>query len=184
MQFVSDPIHERTARLRKDILNAGAHVFGQHVSCDQYFCRAVQVSAAAARAAAAAGPSAAGSGTSSGSTPAPGGSCAPSTSTGVQAEENYVPRLQKSGLWNEIMVYLNRLADNANSLIHNVNNNMCEVANGVTAKFLNGKRIMYSGRNSFNIRCSAAALSLNTSGQLQRVVHKTMQNGSSPGKLF
>ena len=106
----------------------------------------------------------------------------PATSNPAPLKENYVPRLEKVGLWAEIMRLLNQIADHASSLIHNVTNNMCEVANSVTAGFLAGKRIFYSGRNSFNIRCSAATLQLNSSGQFQRRVHKKMQ-GASPGKL-
>jgi hypothetical protein len=74
------------------------------------------------------------------------------------------------------------MADHADSLIHNVNNNVCEVANSITAKFISGKRIFYSRRTSFSTRCGAAALAMNTSGRFRQVLHKTLRNGLSPGK--
>ncbi|KAE8739266.1 hypothetical protein FOCC_FOCC015226, partial [Frankliniella occidentalis] len=161
-------LHERTQNLRKDILNVASHVFGDHKACADYFCPAAQQRRAAAAAAAA--------------TSAPG----PSQCTGgagvAAPEQNLVPRLEKSGLWRKLMENLDSVANHAHSLIHNANNNLCEVANSVVAKFIAGKRVFYSGRESFNTRCAAAALAMNTSGGFREVMHRELQDGASPGQ--
>ncbi|XP_034233027.1 uncharacterized protein LOC117640566 [Thrips palmi] len=79
------------------------------------------------------------------------------------------------------MRHLNVMADHANSLIHNVSTNICEIANSQTAKFIAGKRIFYSARASFTRRVGASTLAMNTSGNFRKVVHKKLQNGTSPG---
>ncbi|KAK3909714.1 E3 ubiquitin-protein ligase bre1 [Frankliniella fusca] len=111
----------------------------------------------------------------------PAGPSTSSAHAGTSPEENWVKRLEKAGVWKEIMSFLNKMADRSCSLIHNVNNNICEIANSVTTKFIAGKRIFYSGRDSFNTRCGTAALAMNTSGQFRRVIQKHMQDGESPG---
>lgn len=170
--LVAGTLHVRIQQLSDDIKNSACHVFGEHSRCQAYFCQT-------ARNRAQAGPSA---------PPA-----APAVPAAAQSQEeaapdeavlNWVPRLQKSGLWTKLMSNLDTMANRANSLIENVNNNMCEVANSVVAKFIAGKRVFYSSRASFNVRCAAATLAMNTSGDFRRIVHKKLQNGKSPGNYF
>ncbi len=80
------------------------------------------------------------------------------------------------------MENLDTMANHAHSLICNVNNNQCEVTNSQVAKFIAGKRVFYSHRMSFNLRCAAATVAMNTSGAFRDVVHKKLQMGQSPGK--
>ncbi|KAK3920263.1 hypothetical protein KUF71_009550 [Frankliniella fusca] len=98
-------------------------------------------------------------------------------------EVNYKERLMKAGLWSEIMREVNKLASKASSLIFNVNNNKCEMANSVIAQKIANKRPYLSGRRSYSMRVHAAALSLNTSGQGLRMVHKSVAGGASPGEF-
>ncbi|KAK3926636.1 Putative pre-16S rRNA nuclease [Frankliniella fusca] len=162
---------ERTQNLENDIRNATCHVFGDHSKCEAYFCQTVQTRMAAAV-----------PGPSHRADPAPPGQLQVETAPEA-AIVNWVPRLQKSGLWGKLQEHLETMAKHARSLIHNLNNNMCEVANSQVAKFISGKRVFYSRRASFNARCAAAALAMNTSGAFRQVVHKNLQNGTSPGNF-
>lgn len=54
------------------------------------------------------------------------------------------------------------LASNANSLIFDVDSNIAETFNSVIAKYVGGKRIHFTLRNSYQERYSAAAISFNT----------------------
>ncbi|KAJ1520495.1 hypothetical protein ONE63_003621 [Megalurothrips usitatus] len=166
--FVPDvPTRERVQRLRGDILNAANHRFGEHSRCADYFCKYRDGAAAAGPADPADAPA--------------GAAGHPAQPARLLPSENYPERLRKAGLWHHIMLILNRMADKAGSLIYNVNNNPCEVFNGKIARNIGGKRVFLSRRRSFKTRCLAAAIDLNTSGQLQRTVHKKM-HGASPGE--
>ncbi|KAK3922399.1 hypothetical protein KUF71_011868 [Frankliniella fusca] len=166
--------HMRVANLRADILNAPLHTFGDHDKCAEYFCKTRQgasaATAAAVDTAATAGP---------GSASAPG----PSPAAPPPPEVNYVPRLSTAGIWSLIMTAVHRLADKASSLVYNVSNNPCEVANSVIAQKVANKRPYLGGSSSYEMRVNAAALSLNTSGEVLRMVHKSATGGASPGKI-
>ncbi|KAK3924298.1 Reticulocyte-binding protein 2-like protein a [Frankliniella fusca] len=159
--------HERVRNLRKDIMNTACHVFGEHSTCALYFCKTRQAAEAAAATPAGA--------------PAGHGDAPPTCAPTQELEENLVKRLQRSGLWPKIMVPLNRVADLASSLVYNVTNNPCEVANSVIAQRASNKRPYLGGRRSYQTRVYSAGLSLNTSAQGLRVVHRSIAN-SSPGK--
>lgn len=60
------------------------------------------------------------------------------------SENNLVPEMEKSGLWNDILAARNLLAYYSSSLIFNVNNNCVENYNSVVAKYVGGKRINFS----------------------------------------
>uniref|UniRef100_A0A2S2PQZ9 Uncharacterized protein n=1 Tax=Schizaphis graminum TaxID=13262 RepID=A0A2S2PQZ9_SCHGA len=95
-------------------------------------------------------------------------------------ENNLVPDLEKSGLWNDILAARNLLAHHSSSLIHNVNNNCVENYNSVVAKYVGGKRINFSLKGSYQTRCHIALTSLNTGPSHISILHKKMTK-SSPG---
>jgi hypothetical protein len=97
-------------------------------------------------------------------------------------ETNLVPQAENCGLMREMDQIIFRLTKNANSLLLDVDNNPCEVFNSVINKYIGGKRINFSQKNSYNTRVEAAVIAFN-SKQYLRKVHKTIQN-SSPGIIY
>ncbi|XP_060858281.1 uncharacterized protein LOC132935681 [Metopolophium dirhodum] len=95
-------------------------------------------------------------------------------------ENNLVPDLEKSGLWNDILAARNLLAHHSSSLIHNVNNNCVENYNSVVAKYVGGKRINFSLKGSYQTRCHIALTSLNAGPSHISVLHKKITK-ASPG---
>lgn len=63
--------------------------------------------------------------------------------------QNFVAELKSSNIFAAIMNIMSRLVNNAKSLIYDVNSNIAEVFNSVVAKFVGGKRINYSSRQSY-----------------------------------
>lgn len=63
--------------------------------------------------------------------------------------QNYVPEMEKCGLWQDISAAKNLVAYHADSLIYDVNNNYVECYNSVVAKFVGGKRVNYSLRGNY-----------------------------------
>lgn len=95
------------------------------------------------------------------------------------SEKNLIPAMKDCGIYEDIMVSLQRLIDNASSLILNMDNNLAEHYNSVVCKFVGGKRVNYSLRGSYQTRCEAAALSFNSKGDYYRNINKTA-TGKSP----
>ncbi|XP_029343469.1 uncharacterized protein LOC100570366 isoform X1 [Acyrthosiphon pisum] len=87
---------------------------------------------------------------------------------------------ENDGIVKEINIIVSRLANNAKSLILDVDNNICEQFNSVINKFLGGKRINYNQRSSYNTRILAAVVSFNSSEYLRAVKKHITQ--TSPGK--
>ncbi|KAF0748505.1 YqaJ domain-containing protein [Aphis craccivora] len=87
---------------------------------------------------------------------------------------------ENDGIVKEINIIVSRLANNAKSLILDVDNNICEQFNSVINKFLGGKRINYTQRSSYNTRILAAVVSFNSSEYLRAVKKHITQ--TSPGK--
>lgn len=92
-----------------------------------------------------------------------------------------MPAAFNCGLMSEFKLVAQRLIDNATSLLHDVTNNICEQFNSVVNKFIAGKRINFSQRNSYNTRVKAAIVSFNSGGMLLRHMHKKITN-NSPGR--
>lgn len=88
---------------------------------------------------------------------------------------------ENDGIVKEINIIVSRLANNAKSLILDVDNNICEQFNSVINKFLGGKRINYTQRSSYNTRILAAVVSFNSSEYLRAVKKHITQ--TSPGKI-
>jgi len=91
---------------------------------------------------------------------------------------------EKSGFLSDISQIISRLVKNVDSLLLNVDNNVCEQFNSLINKYLAGKRINYSQRNAYNSRVEAAVISYNSSGQFLRLLHKNVVNDISPGNYF
>lgn len=88
--------------------------------------------------------------------------------------------MKNSGLYEDILMCINRLAYNADSLLRNMNNNAAEQYNSIVAKFVGGKRINYSMKGSYEMRCEAAAISYNNTGEYFAAIHKSAVK-KSPG---
>lgn len=99
-------------------------------------------------------------------------------------EKNIIADAEKSGFVNDISQIISRLATNVDSLLMNVDNNVYEQFNSVINKYLAGKRINYSQRNSYNTRVETDVISYNSSGQFLRLIHKNIVNDISPGTFF
>lgn len=95
-------------------------------------------------------------------------------------ERNLIPAMKECGMFNDIMVCANRLICHSTSLIKNMTNNSAENYNSVLAKFIGGKRIDYSKRGSYSMRCHLAGISINAKGGFLNSIHKAV-TGNSPG---
>lgn len=138
---------EKVLELKKDLLNAPHHVFGNHASCKPYYCTKLTENEA--------------------------------------SEENLVPvmKSKESGfIFLAIVKILSRLVNNAKSLMHCVNSNIAEIFNCVIAKFIGGKRINYSGRQSYSGRCAASVVSFNSRQPQTYLSKKVLLR--SPNKLI
>lgn len=93
-------------------------------------------------------------------------------------EINYVPEMKECGLFQDIEVCIQRLLNNTKSLILNMDNNLAEHYNSVVCKFVGGKRVNYSLKGSYSMRCNAAALSFNTGQDYYSVLYKTITETS------
>ncbi|XP_031350061.1 uncharacterized protein LOC116175858 [Photinus pyralis] len=93
---------------------------------------------------------------------------------GNKDQENLVPTLKLSGIFEPIVTANRRLANNAASLLQDVDTNAAESYNSVVAKFVGGKRINYSLKNSYQTRCEAASISYNTGGGFLAKVQERM----------
>ncbi|KAL4107279.1 hypothetical protein QTP88_017650 [Uroleucon formosanum] len=71
------------------------------------------------------------------------------------------------------------LVPEAESLLENKNNNICEQFNAIINKHVAGKRINFSNRGNYNTRVHAAVISFNSKEYL-RCIHKKISN-FSPG---
>lgn len=99
-----------------------------------------------------------------------------------QTEKNLIPEISNCGLMKEIAYILRRIVDNARSLF-DVDNNYCEQFNSIINKYIGGKRINFSQKQSYNIRVQAAIVAFNSGGEFIRAIHKNITN-HSPGKLI
>lgn len=95
------------------------------------------------------------------------------------SETNLVKQAENSGMMIEIVNAVNRLVTNSNSLIIDVDNNICEQFNSVINKYIGGKRTNLSQRNAYNARVEAAVIAFNSKEYL-RSIHKHIMK-KSPG---
>lgn len=93
-------------------------------------------------------------------------------------EINNVPAIKTLML--KLKQHASQLAFHARSLIHNFTNNSAEQFNSIVAKFVGGKRVNFSLKNSYTVRCYAAVVCFN-SGKPQYSLYKSAF-AKSPGK--
>ncbi|KAJ8885508.1 hypothetical protein PR048_011706 [Dryococelus australis] len=93
-------------------------------------------------------------------------------------ETDLAPQLKAAGIWQELLIPVQRIASHATSFILYVDTNISENFNSVVAKTVGGKRGNFALRNSYQTRCEAAVVSINYKGGLHRVVHKSAVNKS------
>jgi len=97
-----------------------------------------------------------------------------------ECKKNLFPKIVKFGLMNEMSDILRRSIDNARSLLFDVDNNYCEQFNSVINKYIAGKQINFTQKQSYNTRVHAAIVSFNSGGQFIREIHKKFTK-KSPG---
>lgn len=75
------------------------------------------------------------------------------------------------------------IAAHSRSLIHDVDSNRVENFHSVVAKYVGGKIIFFSKKNSYTLRVHAAAVAFNAKKTISRL-YKSINGGKSPtGKL-
>lgn len=94
-------------------------------------------------------------------------------------ELNLIDSMKECGLYNDIFSQANRLIYNSRSLIKNMTNNNAECFNNVIAKFISGKRIDFSKKGGYSLRCQAAGISFNKGADYYNVIHNAL-TGNSP----
>jgi len=122
-------------------------------------------------------------------------------------DHNFIDDAKKSKFIDEISHLANRLVIHADSLLMNLDNNVCEQFNSIINKHLSGKpidmfwiykssktntfieinintmtlgkHINFSQRQSYSTRVEAAVVSYNTSGEFLRKLHKNVVNDIS-----
>ncbi|KAL4153670.1 hypothetical protein QTP88_001503 [Uroleucon formosanum] len=94
-------------------------------------------------------------------------------------DQNLVSIAENCGLMREINMANRRLFNNAQSLLKNVDNNICEQFNSMINKYIGGKRTNLSQKHTYNTRVEAAVIAFNSQSYL-RTIHKSITN-ASPG---
>jgi len=96
-------------------------------------------------------------------------------------DQNLVSIAENCGLMREINMANRRLYNNAQSLLKNVDNNICEQFNSMINKYIGGKRTNLSQKHTYNTRVEAAVIAFNSQSYL-RTIHKSITN-ASPGNF-
>jgi len=86
--------------------------------------------------------------------------------------------METCGFMRDVNSVLRRVVENPSSLIYDVTNNACEQFNSVINKYISGKRINFSLKQSYNTRVQAAIISYYTSGNFLREIHKKLMHKS------
>ncbi|XP_031332942.1 uncharacterized protein LOC116163225 isoform X1 [Photinus pyralis] len=96
-------------------------------------------------------------------------------------KDDLVDIYTQNGILGGINTIIQRLADHASSLLYDTDNNPAETYNSIIAKLVGGKRINFSLKNSYQLRCELAAISYNCKQRnLLGVLHKQLC-GRPPG---
>lgn len=95
-------------------------------------------------------------------------------------EINLVPQMKSLGIWEELVAAKSFVLFHAESLLYKVSNNAAESYNSILAKFIGGKRVNFSLRGSYNLRCNAAVTSYNAGPRRLHLLHKKIAK-QSPG---
>ena len=84
-------------------------------------------------------------------------------------DKNLLPDLRTTGIYESVYEAIRYLSGHANSLLENVTNNIAEACNSIVNKCNAGKRTFQCARNSYEMRCLAAAVQHNTQRVLSKV---------------
>jgi len=98
-----------------------------------------------------------------------------------QNEKIYISAMLECGLLDDILVCGNRLKHHASSLLLNMTNNAAECYNSIVCKFTGGKRINFAIKDSYELRCRAAAIKFNKKSDYISTIYKKKCN-KEPGK--
>lgn len=99
-------------------------------------------------------------------------------------EKNFVPVLEKSGIWQLILAAVNRIVVKADRLSSEETSNRAELLYmSLVAKYTSGKRLNLIQRDSFQRRCTVAGLQYQK-GHMWPISPYKKFAGSSPGKYF
>lgn len=77
-----------------------------------------------------------------------------------------------SALWQRIDFPVQGVAAHSRSLIHDVDSNRAENFHSLVAKFVGGKRINFSKKNSYQVRLHAAAVGFNKKRSISLLYHE------------
>ena len=90
--------------------------------------------------------------------------------------------LKKFGVWDDICRARNLLTYHTESLMYGYNNNSAELYNSILTKFVGGKRINFSLKGSYQLRCNAAVTAYNSGPNRLSLFNKQVTN-KSPGQF-
>ncbi|KAJ8879452.1 hypothetical protein PR048_020060 [Dryococelus australis] len=71
-------------------------------------------------------------------------------------------QLKEAGIWQKLLIPVQRVASHATGLILDVDENICENFNSVAAKTAGGKRVNFALRYAYQTRCEADVVSINS----------------------
>ncbi|XP_022160289.1 uncharacterized protein LOC111026498 isoform X3 [Myzus persicae] len=97
-----------------------------------------------------------------------------------EGEDNLVDELKRFELWDDITRARNLLTYHTESLMYNFNNNAAELYNSILAKFIGGKRVNFSHKGSYELRCNAAVTAYNEGANRLSSFNKQITD-KSPG---
>lgn len=100
----------------------------------------------------------------------------------VLGEDNIVPDLKIFGVWDDICRARNFLTYHTESLMYGYNNNSAELYNSILTKYVGGKRVNFSLKGSYQLRCSAAVTAYNSGPNRLSLFNKHVTN-KSPGRF-
>lgn len=97
-------------------------------------------------------------------------------------QENSQTDFFSGSLWQRICLLTQNIAAHARSLIHDVDSNIVERFHSIIAKYIGGKRVNFSLKQSYGTRCHAATASFNTHKSISRL-YKNILTKSPRGKV-
>lgn len=95
-------------------------------------------------------------------------------------EENYIPQLKQSCLYEKMQNVLKQMSWHTKSLLQNMDSNRVETFNSVISKYTGGKRVNFGLRGSYEARCNAAVVNFNSHEPISRL---SCAIGSKPGEI-
>lgn len=97
-------------------------------------------------------------------------------------DKNIDENLFSNSIWLRIKLMISQLAAHSRSLAVDVDSNSVERYHSIVAKFVGGKRINFSQKYQYMLRCNAAAISFNTRKPLS-ILHKSIVGQSAQNNI-